>query len=356
MGTIMRRVNLGGSPVEVSEICLGTMTYGNQTGRADAFAQMDLAVDTGISFFDCAEMYPVNPVRAETVGISESIIGDWFAASGNRDRVEIATKITGPSPYVRDGRPFDGAAITEALEGSLRRLKTDRIDLYQLHWPVRGTWAFRNNWTYDPSGQSKQQTLDHMADVLGGLQKAVAAGKLRAFGLSNETAWGMSRWCDMADRIGAPRVAAIQNEYSLLYRLYDTDLAEAAVNEDVTLLSFSPLAAGLLTGKYQGGQIPEASRVAVDLTHGGKGNLGGRLTDAALTAAKAYHDLAAAHGWDPIHLAVAWQLTRPFKTIPIIGATDLGQLQHLIAGLGKKPDADLIAAIDALNKRHPLPY
>jgi aryl-alcohol dehydrogenase-like predicted oxidoreductase len=356
MRTAMQRVKLGGSAVEVSEICLGTMTYGNQTGPEDAFAQMDAALAAGISFFDCAEMYPVNPVRAETVGNSEAIIGGWFAARGLRDQVEIATKITGPSPMVRGGRPFDGATIIEAVEGSLRRLRTDRIDLYQLHWPVRGTWAFRNNWDYDPSGQSRQQTLDHMADVLDGLKKAVAAGKLRAFGLSNETAWGLSRWCDVADQIGGPRVAAIQNEYSLLYRLYDTDLAETAVNEDVTLLSFSPLAAGLLTGKYLDGQRPEASRAAVDLRHGGKGNLGGRLTESGLAATRAYHDLAAAHGWDPIHLAVAWQLTRPFKAIPIIGATDLGQLHHLIAGLGKRPDAALIAAIDALNKRHPLPY
>lgn len=351
----MKRVTLGSSAVEVSEICLGTMTYGNQTDEADAHAQIDRAVDVGMSFLDTAEMYPVNPVRRETIGLTEEIVGRWLAAGGQRDRIEIATKITGPSQMVRDGRPYDGAAVTAAIEASLRRLQTDRIDLYQLHWPVRGTYAFRQNWTYAPK-PGKQRVLDHMADVLGAVADAVKAGKLRAFGLSNETAWGLSRWCDAADRTGGPRVAAIQNEYSLLYRLYDTDLAEAALQEDVTLLGFSPLAAGLLSGKYSGGAIPPGSRAAVDKETGGMGDLGGRRTDRAITATEAYHALAAEHGWDPIHLAVAWQLTRPFKTIPIIGATDLGQLDHMIAGFGKTVPQDLCKAIDRLHRSHPMPY
>lgn len=352
----MKRVKLGGSDVEVSEICLGTMTFGNQTDQPDAHQQLDRALDADITFFDCAEMYPVNPVRRETIGMSEEILGRWLARPGIRDRVQVATKITGPSQMVRDGAPFDGATINQTIDASLQRLQTDRIDLYQLHWPVRGSYAFRQNWTYDPSGQDRQQTLDHMADVIGAVAEAQKAGKIRAFGLSNESAWGLTRWSDTADRIGGPRVAAIQNEYSLLYRLYDTDLAEVAVNEDVTLLSYSPLAAGLLTNKYHANAIPEGSRAAVDKASGGLGNLGGRKTTEAQHAVEAYQALASDHGIDPIHMAIAWQLTRPFKTVPIIGATTTPQLDHMIAGLDLTLSQDLTKAIDRLHKKHGMPY
>lgn len=352
----MNRVKLGASPVEVSEICLGTMTFGSQTTEAEAHAQMDAALEAGITFLDCAEMYPVNPIRRETVGRAEAIIGSWLAKTGNRDRVQIATKITGPSQIVNDTTPYDGAAVTAGIDRSLDRLGTDRIDLYQLHWPVRGSYAFRQNWTFDPSGQDRAKTLDHMRDVLGALASAVRAGKIRALGLSNESAWGLTRWLDVADQTGGPRMAAIQNEYSLLYRPYDTDLAEVAVNEDVTLLAYSPLAAGLLSGKYQGGAMPELSRAAVDKAAGGIGNLGGRRTERGLAAVAAYHQLAAEHGWDPLHLAISWQLTRPFKVVPIIGATTLAQLRHLLAGLDRRMDRNLTKAIDRLHKAHPLPY
>lgn len=352
----MERVKLGGSEVEVSRICLGTMTFGNQTDEAGAHAQMDAALEAGMTFMDCAEMYPVNPVRRETIGRSEEIIGRWLARTGHRDRVEIATKITGPSQMVRDGAPFDGATVTACIDASLRRLQTDRIDLYQLHWPVRGSYAFRQNWAFDPSGQDKAATLAHMHDVLQALSAARRAGKIRAVGLSNESAWGLTRWCDVADRIGAPRMASIQNEYSPLYRPYDTDLAETAVNEDVTLLSYSPLAAGLLTGKYADDAMPEGSRAAVDKATGGPGNLGGRKTPRGVEAASAYGRLAAEHGWDVIHMAIAWQLTRPFKVVPIIGATTTDQLRHLIAGLDRDVPDDLRRGIERLHKAFPLPY
>ena len=352
----MERVKLGGSDVEVSEICLGTMTFGNQTAEADCHAQIDRALDAGITFLDTAEMYPVNPVRRETIGRTEEIIGNWVAHSGRRDDVQIATKITGPSQMVRDGAAFDGAAVAAAIDASLRRLQTDRIDLFQLHWPVRGSYAFRQDWTYDPSGQDRAATLAHMEDVLTAMADARKAGKIRAVGLSNESAWGLTRWCDTADRIAAPRMAAIQNEYSLLYRAYDTDLAEVAVNEDVTLLAYSPLAAGLLTGKYAGGAMPEGSRAAVDKTTGGLGNLGGRKTARGLAATSAWHDLAATAGWDPVHLAIGWTLTRPFKVVPIIGATTMDQMDHLLAGLDRRPDAALRKAIDRLHRDHARPY
>jgi len=352
----MKRVNLGGSNVEVSQICLGTMTFGNQTNEAEAHTQMDMALDAGMTFMDCAEMYPVNPVRAETIGVSEEVIGRWLARTGNRNKVEIATKITGPNQLIRDGKPFDGKTVRETIESSLRRMQTDHIDLYQLHWPVRGSYGFRQNWNFDPSGQDKAKTLDHMAEVLDVLSEAVRAGKLRSVGLSNESAWGLARWCDVADRTDGPRMAAIQNEYSPLYRLYDTDLAEAAVNEDVTLLSYSPLAAGLLTGKYADGALPEGSRAAVDKASGGQGNLGGRKTERAVSAAAAYGALAAEHGWDVVHMVIAWQLTRPFKVVPIIGATSTEQLAHLIAGFDRELPDELLRGIDRLHRAYALPY
>ena len=346
----MERVKLGGSEVEVSAICLGTMTYGNQTLPADAHAQMDRALAAGITFMDCAEMYPVNPVRPETVGRSEEIIGEWIAARRPGAGVQIATKMTGPSPNVRDGRPYDGATVTACIEASLRRLRVDVIDLYQLHWPVRGSYHFRQSWTYDPSGQDRAATLAHMEDVLTALEAARAAGKIRAAGLSNESAWGLTRWIDVAGRIDAPRMAAIQNEYSVLNRAYDTDLAEVAVNEGVTLMSYSPLAAGLLTGKYQDGALPPGSRAAVDKAHGGAGILGGRKTERSVAATGRWLALCHDHGWDPVHLAIAWQLTRPFPVVPIIGATTDAQLAHLLDGFGRVPDADTLAAITRFHR------
>lgn len=352
----MDRVKLGQSDIDVSRICLGTMTFGNQTDEDAAQAQMDRVLDAGITFLDAAEMYPVNPIRRETIGLTEEILGRWMAARGNRDRVQIATKITGPSQIANDNTPFDAAMLRERLDRSLKRLQTDHIDLYQLHWPVRGSYAFRQDWGYDPSGQDRAANLAHMQDVLGALADAVTAGKLRGFGLSNESAWGLTRWIDTAEQTGGPRVVSIQNEYSLLYRRYDTDLAEVAVNEGVTLLSYSSLAAGLLTGKYQDGALPDGSRAAVDRAHGGPGNLGGRKTARALAAVDAYAALARDHGWELDHLAITWQLTRPFPIIPIIGATTLAQLDQQLEGLGRDLPADLVKAIERLHKEHATPY
>ncbi|MDO5643039.1 MAG: aldo/keto reductase [Paracoccus sp. (in: a-proteobacteria)] len=352
----MEREKLGGSDVEVSAFCLGTMTFGNQTDEGDAHRQIDTALDAGITFLDCAEMYPVNPVRSETVGRSGEIIGRWIARTGRRANIQIATKVSGKAHEVRGGEGFDGRIIGATIDASLRRLQTDVIDLYQLHTPMRGGYAFRQNWRFDPSGQDRQQNLDHMADVLRALDDARQAGKIRAFGLSNESAWGVMRWIDTAEALGAPRVAAIQNEYSLLYRAYDTDLAEVAVNEQVTLLSYSPLATGLLTGKYQNGAVPSGSRVAADLASGGTGKLGGRKTDRAHGAVDSYLQLARMSGLDPIHMALAWQRTRPFHVIPILGATNVTQLKQQLAGLDMAIPDDLRAAIDDLNRAWPMPY
>jgi aryl-alcohol dehydrogenase-like predicted oxidoreductase len=346
----MRMNPLGRTGIQVSELCLGTMTFGTQTSPQDSHAQIDRALDGGITFMDTAEMYPVNPMRPETTGRSEEIIGDWFAASGRRSDWVLATKHSGEGSHVRDGAPITAETIRPTLEGSLKRLKTDYVDLYQFHWPNRGSYMFRKNWRYDPSQQNRDETLQNMADCLGALQREVERGTIRAFGLSNESAWGTAQWLRLAQEQGGPRVASIQNEYSLLCRLADTDLAELMVNEDVGLLPFSPLAAGLLTGKYQGGAIPSDSRRSI------VDNLGGRVSDRVFPAVDAYLDVARRHGLDPVHMALAWSARRPFVASSIFGATTLAQLEHLLAGSDVTLNDALLQELDDTHKAHPMPY
>jgi aryl-alcohol dehydrogenase-like predicted oxidoreductase len=327
------------------------MTFGTQTPETEGHEQMDMALDAGVSFFDTAEMYPVNPISADTQGDSERVVGTWFAKSGRRDEVILATKHSGKGlAHIRDGAAITAASVPEVIEGSLKRLQTDFIDLYQFHWPNRGSYMFRQNWAFDPSQQNRAETLDNMIEVLEALQAAVDAGKIRAFGLSNESAWGTSEWLRLSEAGHGPRVASIQNEYSLLCRLYDTDLAELSVNEDVGLLAFSPLAAGLLTGKYQGGEIPEGSRRShVD-------NLGGRMTDRVLPAVQAYLDLAQKFDLDPVHMALAWCRTRPFMASAIFGATRTAQLEHILQSVDVTLSQEVLDALNDTHRLHPMVY
>lgn len=341
---------LGRTGLSVSEICLGTMTWGSQNSEADAHAQMDLAIEMGVNFFDTAEMYPTTPMTAETVGRTEEFIGSWFAARGNRDDVVLATKITGEgNAKVRDGEPITAAAIRRAVDASLKRLQTDYIDLYQLHWPNRGSYHFRQNWTFDPSGQKPDAVKANIEEVLHELGEQTKAGKIRHVGLSNESAWGVMQFVSIAERDGAPRVASIQNEYSLMHRIFDLDLAETSVNEQVGLLAYSPLAAGLLTGKYTAGAIPPGSRGSIN-----KG-LGGRHTDYSVMVADEYCEVARHHGLDPAQMAIAFCLTRPFMTAAIIGATDLDQLKNAISAADIVLGEDVMKDIQAVYRRHPLP-
>src|SRR6056297_3021884 len=215
----MKMTPLGRTGLEVSALCLGTMTWGSQNTPEEGHAQIDRALERGVNFIDTAEMYPVAPVRAETTGRTEEIIGEWFARTGRRGEVVLATKHSGAGfAHARDGAPISAATIPQAVEGSLRRLRTDHIDLYQFHWPNRGSYMFRQNWRYDPSGQDRAATLAHMEDALDALQRQVDKGNIRHFGLSNESAWGTTMWASVAQANGWPRSAAIQNEYSLLCR------------------------------------------------------------------------------------------------------------------------------------------
>lgn len=347
----MRRIPLGRTDIEVSEYCLGSMTWGSQNTPAEGHAQIDRALDAGCDFIDTAEAYPVNPMAAETVGDTETIIGDWIERTGRRGDIVLATKMSGANGgFVREGRGIDGQTIRDGLEGSLRRLKTDVIDLYQLHWPNRGSFHFRQIWEFDPSGQVSADVADNMAEVMDALAAFVAEGKVRAFGLSNESTWGTMRWLDVARQKGGPTVSAMQNEYSLMCRQYDSDLAEMSHHEGVTLLAFSPLAAGLLTGKYQDGAVPEGSRMSLN------GTLGGRKTERAFAAVDAYLDVARKHGLDPVHMALAWTRSRPFPTIPIFGATTMEQLDRALGGAEVTLSKEVLDDISAVHHDHPMPY
>ncbi len=347
----MRMNKLAGGQLEVSALCLGSMLWGSTNTEADGHAQIDMSLDHGINFIDSAEMYPVNPIKAERCGRSEQIIGSWIAKSGRRDDVVIATKVSGDNPgWKRDGKGYDGAIIREAVDDSLTKLNTDYIDIYQTHWPIRGSYAFRQNWTFDPSAQNKAEIEAHMRDVLGAMAEVVAAGKVRHFGLSNESAWGTAQWLRIAREMGAPEVISIQNEYSLMHRLADTDLAELCVNEDVGVLSFSPLATGLLTGKYQGNAVPKGSRM--DLSPG----LGGRATARAFEAVDAYLEVAKKHGLDPVHMALAFVVSRPFMGSTIFGASSMEQLARVLDGRNLTLSDEVMKDIDTTHRAHPMPF
>jgi aryl-alcohol dehydrogenase-like predicted oxidoreductase len=347
----MKMNTLAGGALEVSELCLGSMTWGTQNSEAEGHAQIDMALDHGINFIDTAEMYPVNPVSAETVGRTEEIIGSWFARTGRRDEVVLATKVSGDSKAIRGGEGFSGEIVPRTIDASLKRLQTEVIDIYQLHWPMRGSYHFRQNWTFDPSKQNREEILDHMRGVLAAMKAAVDAGKVRQFGLSNESAWGTAMWLKLAREMGAPEVVTIQNEYSLLCRHYDLDLAELSANENVALLSYSPLATGILTGKYHGGKtVPFGSRMSLNKT------LGGRVTPRVWPAAEAYLDIAARHGLDPVQMALRWAADRPFMGAVIFGATSEVQLSRVLGTVDVTLSHEVMAEIDTAHRAHPVPY
>lgn len=262
----------------------------------------------------------------------------------------IATKIVGPSKLVRDSRGIDAETLREAVDNSLRRLQTDSIDLFQLHWPQRGSYHFRQHWSFAPETQDRAATRANMEEVLIEMAALQKIGKVRHFGTSNESAWGMTKWNQLAEAMDAPRMETVQNEYSLLCRMYDTDMAEMSHQEEVSLLAYSPLAAGLLTGKYEGGARPEGSRAAVN------GDLGGRITPRAEAATSAYVAVARAHGVDPVHMALAWAAERPFMGSVIFGATTTDQLKHIIDGIDTVLSDEIRTAIAETYKAHPLPF
>ncbi len=338
---------LGRSDLRVSAICLGTMTYGQQNTVQEAHEQLNYAVAQGINFIDTAEMYPV-PARAETQGRTEAYIGSWLARQ-ERDRLIIATKATGPGPHMawmRGGdRNLNRTNLEQAVNDSLKRLQTDYIDLYQLHWPDRYVALFGAP-NYDP--QQERETVP-IAEQLQVLADLVTAGKIRSIGLSNETPWGVSQFCHIAEQLNLPRIVAIQNAYNLTNRVFDIHLAETCHREQIGLLAYSPLAFGFLTGKHRNGKAPN-SRLALfpgfDRRYQ-KPNLA--------EAVAAYGEIAQRHGLTLTQLALGFVQSRWCVTSTIIGATNLTQLQENIATATITLTPEMIADIETIHHRYPNP-
>ncbi len=346
----MKFRSLGGSGIQVSQICLGSMTWGTQNTESEGHEQISYAVDQGVNLIDTAEMYPTTPTSAKTLGRTEEIIGSWIAKSGKRDQILIATKVTGQGlKWVQGGIPISGKKIRTSIEGSLKRLQTDYIDIYQLHWPNRGSYHFRQNWRFDPIKQDGRQTKDHILDVLQTMQELIKEGKLRHVGLSNESCWGTGQFLQIADANNLPRIVSIQNEYNLMCRHFDLDLAELSHHEDVGLLAYSPLAAGMLSGKYRDSAVPEGSRLSMEKT------LFGRYNDYSIKAVDNYIEIANKHQLNPAQLALAFCATRPFMTSVIIGATSMQQLKTNIGAIDLQLSEEVMQDIARAHREHPMP-
>ena len=341
MSLVNNRRPLGSSDLRVSKICLGTMTWGEQNSEAEAHEQLDYALAQGINFIDTAEMYPVPP-QGETQGRTEQYIGTWLASRGQRERIVLATKVTGPGDWmthIRQGPQLTRAHIREAVEGSLRRLQTDYIDLYQLHWPARPTNFFgKLGYVHQPGEHTP------LEESLLALMELMQEGKIRHYGLSNETAWGTMKVLQIADREGWPRPLTVQNPYNLLNRSYEVGLAEISHQENVGLLAYSPLAFGVLTGKYLHGQQPAGARITL---HQRFSRYQGAQAEAAVTE---YVALAQEFGLTPAQLALAFVTQQSFVTANIIGATSMAQLQENIATAALELTPEQLQRIDAIHK------
>jgi aryl-alcohol dehydrogenase-like predicted oxidoreductase len=345
---IVKRNKLGRTGIEVTQICLGTMTWGRQNSEAEGHAQIDYALDAGINFMDTAEVYAV-PSSAETYGKTETIIGNWFKNTGKRDQWILATKLSGGrnNPWIRGGQRPNGKMVRDAVEGSLRRLQTDYIDLYQIHQAHRGHHHWGQSWNYRPETQDRHDTLANLNDVLDMLGELVKEGKIRAIGLSNDTSWGTAQLIRLAAEHGLPRVASIQNEYNLLQRHFDLDLAELSHHEEVGLLAYSPLAAGVLTGKYLGGAVPPGTRGAIQ--QGGSW----RQNPFSEPATRAYLEVARKHDLDIAQMAIAFCLSRPFMTAAIIGATSMEQLTTDIGAARLTLSPEILDDIHGVHRQYP---
>ena len=344
----MKYTTLPNTTLKISKICLGTMTWGNQNTAAEAFEQMDYALSQGVNFFDTAELYPV-PATPQTYADTERIIGNWFQKTGNREKVVLASKIAGAGDYTKHIRTggFTKQNIIEAIEGSLKRLQTDYLDLYQLHWPSRGVNCFGvRDYPYQTSSKEAE---DHL-EILETLNTFVKAGTIKAIGLSNETPWGTMKYLQTAAENNLVRPVTIQNSYSMIHRGYEYGMSEVSLREDIGLLAYSPLAQGVLSGKYLDGKRPEGSR----------GNLFPRfiaryMGDRSSEAVRRYERIAAKNGITLTELSLAFVNQLPFVTSNIIGATRMDQLKENIGSIHIDLSAETLAAINAVHAEIPNP-
>ena len=337
---------LGNTDLEVSTICLGTMTWGEQNTQEEGFEQMDYALDQGVNFWDTAELYAVPP-KAETFGHTETIIGNWFKKNKKRDKVILATKVAGPSrKYLRNGEnSFVGKNLDQAINDSLRRLKTDYIDLYQLHWPERNVNNFgKLGYTH------KENKWNEFEDVLDNLKKYIDIGKIRYVGLSNETPWGVMNYLKLSKDKDLPRMMSIQNPYSLLNRSYEVGLAEISIREKIGCLAYSPLASGYLSGKYRNGNFPKGSRMERDFdfwTRYRKPNVDKVVEE--------YYKISKKYGLDISQMSIKFCEAQDFMTSVIIGATTMEQLKTDIESVKVKLDEEVIKEINEIQKIYPNP-
>lgn len=353
----MKYSKLGSSDLSVSRVCLGSMTWGQQNTEAEGHEQIDYALDQGVNFIDTAELYSV-PTLPTTHGETEKIIGTWFQKNNRREKVILATKIAGCNvPWVREGKGISGQAVKEAVEGSLARLQTDYIDLYQLHWPNRVFPHFGRNHAglLDFKAEDNKGIEDNLLDILSSLGELVKEGKIRHIGLSDDTAWGISKYLELAKEHSLPRLTSIQNEFSLLNRSDDPYVAETCVRENVAYLPWSPLAMGFLSGKYTNQQWPKNSRyqVAKDI-----GSDCGSYRDCEQTHAAVleYIEIAKKHDLDVCDMALAFCNQQRFVTSTIIGATSMEQLTSNIAAFEITLSADVLKEIDVIYRKYPLPF
>ena len=343
----MNYKKLGNTDLDVSTICLGTMTWGEQNSQKEGFEQMDYALDKGINFFDTAELYSVPP-KKETFGHTETIIGNWFKKTNKRDKIILASKVSGPMrEYVRGGgNQYGEKNITVALEESLKRLKTDYIDLYQLHWPERNTNMF-GRLGYEHKDDNKWNKFE---DVLKNLKKFIDQGKVRHVGLSNETAWGAQKYLEISKDHNLPRMMSIQNPYNLLNRTYEVGLAEVSIREQIGLLAYSPLASGYLSGKYRNNQMPKNSRVSLDPDFWSRYNKPN--TDVAVDA---YFKIAKKYNLDLAQMSLKFCEIQPFMTSVIIGATKMQQLKTDIESVNVNLPEEIIKEVNEIQKIYPNP-
>lgn len=352
----MEYSKLGRTGLNVSRVCLGSMTWGQQNTEEQGHEQMDYAVSRGVNFFDTAELYAV-PKTPETCGRTEEIIGTWFQKTGKRKDVILASKVAGAGiPWIRGGEQLTGDSVRLAVDGSLKRLQTDYIDLYQLHWPNRPFPHFGQNRAGDInfSTHTTAQIEDNLLDIITAVGEAVKAGKVRYFGLSDDTAWGMMKYLQIAEEKSLPRVQSIQNEFSLLNRSDDPYVAEVCVREDISYLPWSPLACGLLSGKYKNGARPPGARWTIE----NKMNNDGRYRDnpMAHAAVDEYHEVAKKYGLQPTQMALKFIDQQSFVTSTIIGATNMDQLKSNIEAFDITLPDEAVREIEAVYRRYPIVY